>query len=64
MLSGRLPLILVVIVGLSRGSVAERRVKSLGIVTKLDVSDHILSGVLPRWVRGAVDPFDLERGVE
>src|SRR6187551_2036648 len=64
MLSGRLPLILVLVVGLPWGSVAQRRVKSLGIVAELDVAGHICAGVFPCRVGGAVDPLDFERGIE
>jgi hypothetical protein len=62
--SGRLPLILVVIIGLAWGTVAQRRVKSLGIVAEPDVPGHILAGVFPRRVGGAVDALDFERGIE
>ena len=64
MLSGRLPLILVLVVGFPWGSVAQCRVMSLGIVAELDVADHILAGVFFRRVGGAVDPLDFERGIE
>ena len=64
MLSGCLPLILALVVGLAWGTVAQRRVKSLGIIAELDVSGHILAGVFPRRVGGAVDPLDFERGIE
>ena len=57
-------MILVLVVGLAWGTVAQRRVKSLGIVAELDVAGHILAGVFPRRVGGAVDPLDFERGIE
>ena len=40
-------LIPVLVVDLLRGSVAERRVETLGIVAELDVSGHILRGRVP-----------------
>ena len=64
MLSGGLPLILVVVVGLSWGSVAQRRVRPSGVVAELDVSGDVLSGVFFRWVHGSVDPLDFEGRVE
>ena len=64
MLSGRLPLILVLVVGLPPGWVAQCQVKSLGIVAELDIAGRIPAGVFPRRVGGAVDPLHFERGIE
>ena len=57
-------MILVLVVGLPWGSVAQRRVKPLGIVAELDVTSHILTGVFPRRIGSAVDPLDFECGIE
>jgi len=47
-----------------RCSVAQRRVKPLCIIAKLNVARHVCAGVFTRWVHGSVDPLDLQSRVE
>src|SRR5215467_8938831 len=54
----------VLVVGLLRSPVAERRVETFPIVADLDVPGNILLRFLPRRVDGTVDPLDLHRRIE
>jgi hypothetical protein len=39
-------------------------VETFGIVAELDVACHVFAGLFARWVRGAVNPLDLQSRVE
>jgi hypothetical protein len=63
-LLARSPLILVIGMSFLRGSVAQRRVKTFGIIVELDVACHVFAGVFTRWVHSTVNPLDLQSRVE